>query len=52
MSINRANMANQVSKPPMKKPKPKKKNKITYMKNGGQCKGMGAATRGGNFTVR
>jgi hypothetical protein len=48
MAIARAQMEKQITNPP----KPKKKNKITYMKNGGQCKGMGAATRGGNFTVR
>jgi hypothetical protein len=44
MSINRANMANQISKPPMKKQKPR------GMKHGGPtCRGMGAAKKGGRY---
>lgn len=79
MAMARANMANQVSKPPMKRPKSKmkafdeyrKKNGTFHpadprnpmnaestnprprgMKHGGAtCRGMGAATQGGNFKV-
>lgn len=35
MSINRANMANQVSKPPMKKPKPRMKAFDEFYKKNG-----------------
>lgn len=54
MTMSRANMYNQVSKPPMKK-KPVKGMKYggkpKKMKHGGSCKGMGAASRGGKYTV-
>lgn len=48
MTISRAQMQKQVTNPP----KTKKKKKMTYLKHGGQCKGMGAATSGGNYTVK
>lgn len=68
MTIGRANMSNQVSKAPMKKPTnsglaklPKAvRNKMGYMayggkvkkmKNGGSCRGMGKASRGGKYKV-
>ena len=47
MTMSRAQMRKQITNPP----KPKKKEKVTYMKHGGQCKGMGAATRGGNYSA-
>jgi hypothetical protein len=46
--MSRAQMPKQITNPP----KNKKNKKMTYMKHGGQCKGMGAATRGGNYTAR
>ena len=49
MTMSRAQMQKQVTQPPMKK---KKKKPMTYMQQGGQCKGMGAATRGGKYTAR
>lgn len=49
MTMSRAQMKKQIANPPMKKKK--KKKVMTYMKHGGQCKGMGAATKGGKYTV-
>lgn len=48
MAMNRANMASQVMKPPMKK---KLKKDAIGLKHGGSCRGMGAAKKGGKFTV-
>lgn len=47
MTMGRAQMQKQVTQPPKKK----KKKLMTYMKHGGSCRGMGAATKGGNFKV-
>jgi hypothetical protein len=68
MAMNRANMASQVMKPPMKKKLKKVSQKLKNaskahagqakalkdvigMKTGGSCRGMGAAKKGGKFTV-
>lgn len=52
MAISRANMSNQINKPPMKKKFKKKAQPMAIgRKSGGPCRGMGKAVKGGNFTV-
>ena len=54
MTMNRANMNYQMTKPPMKKKKPYGMmygGKVKGMKHGGSCRGMGAATKGGKYKL-